>query len=701
MPTLTIEGQRVKVDDAFMQLSPEQQAATVDEIAGQLGISSGGGNAYKDGLSNLSKLTQDAAGGHSPDDRISANMEATNIERVMGTSPIQDAVIDPLMGWGDEVYSAGKALLGAPYRAMTGGRGIADDYKHSQMVNQEMENRRRERSPVASMAGDIAGAGMTGGAALKGGASLIGRSANSGLAVRALAGAGESAAYGGVWGAGAAEQGQKTAGALRGAATGAVAGAAFPIIGAGLRAGGNALAASARPFVASKKAAERKVADAYLADKGVEALQAGDAAKALRNGQPVLNVDRGGESVRSLARAASNSSPETRGRFQRFLDDRFSGQGTRATNFLQKMLGTNADDLTLKEGVEKAARTANKTNYDKAYAFNFGKNHPVELDDFMPAIPAEAVRDAQRIAQAERRPFGEQLIASIDDVSNTVKFSRQPSMREWDYIQRGLRSAADKGYRTGSGVGPAYKNLRKELLDVLDNANPYFKKARASAAQAFGAEDAIDAGRKFATSMRNTPEMAAALKGMSAADKKGFAVAYVSGLTRKIESSNDRVNVIRNLFGTTEARNKNVLALGKAGAAELEAFVRIETALDQMRGAMGNSTTARQLKEMIGIGALSGGYGVATGDWQTAALGVGSGVARFGAQKAGEKAATSMMKHIAVLLLSDNPAAIKRVIQNASVSPKYADALRVVTEKITQMSGVSVMATKGQPVTAQ
>ncbi|MDR9813115.1 hypothetical protein [Rhizobium hidalgonense] len=38
MPTLNIQGQRVKVDDSFLQLSPEEQNKTVEEIAGQLGV---------------------------------------------------------------------------------------------------------------------------------------------------------------------------------------------------------------------------------------------------------------------------------------------------------------------------------------------------------------------------------------------------------------------------------------------------------------------------------------------------------------------------------------------------------------------------------------------------------------------------------------------------------------------------------------
>jgi hypothetical protein len=33
MPTLNIDGRKVQVDDSFLKLPPDQQAATVDEIA--------------------------------------------------------------------------------------------------------------------------------------------------------------------------------------------------------------------------------------------------------------------------------------------------------------------------------------------------------------------------------------------------------------------------------------------------------------------------------------------------------------------------------------------------------------------------------------------------------------------------------------------------------------------------------------------
>lgn len=46
MATLEIEGKRIEVDDSFLSLSPEQQAATVDEIAQSLQLKPAGGSEF-------------------------------------------------------------------------------------------------------------------------------------------------------------------------------------------------------------------------------------------------------------------------------------------------------------------------------------------------------------------------------------------------------------------------------------------------------------------------------------------------------------------------------------------------------------------------------------------------------------------------------------------------------------------------------
>src|SRR6478609_503401 len=64
MATLTINGQKVTVDDSFRELSPEQQEATVNEIASSMGSSepSWGDTAMDVGASLASGVGRGAAG---------------------------------------------------------------------------------------------------------------------------------------------------------------------------------------------------------------------------------------------------------------------------------------------------------------------------------------------------------------------------------------------------------------------------------------------------------------------------------------------------------------------------------------------------------------------------------------------------------------------------------------------------------------
>ncbi|WP_292308046.1 hypothetical protein [Mesorhizobium sp.] len=62
MPTLSIQGRKVQVDDAFLSMTPEQQNAAVDEIAKSLpGVATGrqpGGlsDAAKTGIAKAQEL---------------------------------------------------------------------------------------------------------------------------------------------------------------------------------------------------------------------------------------------------------------------------------------------------------------------------------------------------------------------------------------------------------------------------------------------------------------------------------------------------------------------------------------------------------------------------------------------------------------------------------------------------------------------
>lgn len=477
---------------------------------------------------------------------------------------------------------------------------------------------------------------------------------------------------------------------LKGGLLGGAGGFAGPAIGAGFSKGGRYIKDGVKSIVNPKGAAKTRIAQAMQMDDA--AISASDEALARQNGQVLMNVDRGGEKTRALARAASNVDPDARAAMQRVTDDRFVTQSDRAVDMVKRVAGGEVDDIALQKQISAKARLTNSQNYNKAYNFNFGDNHPVELDGIMQRIPATAIRNAQKVAQAEGRPFGQQLVASIDDATGTVTFARKPSFQELDYIQRGLRGATDSEFKSGAGeVGTAYKNLRSELLDMMDAVNPHYKQARAGAAAAFGADDAVDAGKVFARSTRNTPEMSEAIKKMSPEELKAFKTGFASEIIDRIKSTNDRSNVIRSVFQKPEMREKLTLAFGKPKADELEAFVRIEGVMDQLRGAMGNSTTARQLYELglVGGGNIAAsGYSLYTGDPTVAAITAAATAARYGKGKADERT----MMAIAKLLTSTDKNAITRVAANASISNKYMNALRTLTDNLMTAQNVTIPA---------
>ena len=577
----------------------------------------------------------------------------------------------------------------------TGG-GFLGDYDKALADERARMAENREKAGLGyQMAGEIPGAIATGGGLLKAGLSLAPRVAGRALPARVAAGAAEGAAYGAAYGAGTAEGGieSRIKGAGSGALTGGGVGAAAPIVGAGIRAGAgaasNAVKESVGGLIDPAKRAAQKVQKAIAIDRAAgSGISRAQEAVAAKTGQPLMNFDRGGETVRALARAAANQNPSARETASKAVSDRFANQGPRVKNFIDHLMGGSVDDVATQESVRQAARAANAPAYDRAYKFNFGQQFPSDkLQSLVARVPAKAVTNARNIAKAEGRPFGEQLVATIDDASNTVKFTRMPSMRELDYIQRGLRATADKSFRSGAGnVGTAYSNLHKELLQEMDAVNPLFQQARRGAAAFFDAEDALEAGQKFVTQNRKNEEVAKVLSKMNRAERDAFAIGFAGELKKAVKQSGDRTNVINRVFGSEQSREKIELALGPKRYKEMEAFIKVENLMDLARTTFSNSTTARQLVELGLAGGAGGATYLGTGDLTQAA--VVAGVVRGGrslANRSNEKT----MKAIADLLVQNNPAAMRKLAANARLSKRYMAAIEQLSAKLEQRAMVA------------
>lgn len=219
MATLNINGRKVKVDDSFLSLTPEQQNATVDEIAASFDAAPAKGDRVEAQKPETGVDAETAkrdkfyssgiyAGEYNPLGAVARSLDAaaTGAQRA------------PMFGWDDEAQAA----------ISTGG-GMMGDYSAAREKFDAQKQSQRQTNPIASAVGEITGGVATGGKIAQTGMTLAGRSLP--IIGRTGAAALEGAAYGGVTGAGEAKPGERMAGAGMGAAVGAATGAAASKVG--------------------------------------------------------------------------------------------------------------------------------------------------------------------------------------------------------------------------------------------------------------------------------------------------------------------------------------------------------------------------------------------------------------------------------------------------------------------------------------
>ena len=546
----------------------------------------------------------------------------------------------------------------------------------------------KSQQPVAYTGGQIAG-GLVGPSFGAGtGATLGARAARSALA---------GAAQGGAYGLNTAQGGtaEQLKGAATGAAIGGVAGGVLSPVtdiaaaGAGKAAEVgksvyNTIRAEFNPSFVEDQAASKVVA-AHLAGNvergGKPALSPEELQAAQAAGVPRAAVDIGGERSLALARGAADESPEARAALGELAQERYAGQSRRVGGFIKSMVG-GADVGATRESLQAQARAANAPAYRRAYAQ--GSGNLTVSDDLAqaPAVQA-AMRDAA--TSGKNRAAAEGM--SFDPAKRNMQF--------WDYTYRNVRDAASAAGRAGNNdAASSLGGIATRLRDELDSQVPTFKQAREGAASYFGAQDALEAGQKFVGSKIDNRQAAREIGSMSPADRQLFAQGFASHLADQILNLRDSENVITKAFLTSPAAKERIqIALGKDNADRLEALLRVEAQVDRLRQAMGNSKTnqfqlARALtKGVAGAGGTFEAYEAAKEtfgedgfDPEKISLGhlLGSAVAFGGLYgKARTEAFNEeLARRVGQLLVSDDPAVLRRGIEIVTKSKPLMDAIR-------------------------
>jgi hypothetical protein len=501
-------------------------------------------------------------------------------------------------GFGDEFEAVIKTLKNKkPYE---------QNLAAVQFAKQEYE----AESPYQAMASEIAGSLPVAFAAGKTAvqvagkipqvANLLSKIPSSFSTVASTSGAG--AIGGGLTGAGTAQEGERMAGAEKGAVQGAV---LAPVVLAGMKAGTGATKAVAEklgipdlaktiveatkdiPIVrnitgktadffgmsgdAVQRKADTKIIQALQRDS-LTLPEIKTAMEQIRVSgyKPETIMEFGGKATKQLGETVA-SYPGARVVAENLAEERKSGAGNRILTDFQQAFNVNKDPMEIADDIIKLRNAASKPLYDAAYASPVSIGNKT-IDNIMldPAFQSAYAR-ANRIATREGFP-----LTPLKPEGNTF------DLKTIDYIKRGIDDEINWSKTPASGLGKdevnSLKKVRGEFMGVVDSQAPAeYKQAR----QAFGGPtqvfDAIENGRGFfdidARTLKKTYD------GLNPAEKDGFAIGAYDAIRTKIQSGADGIDQIKRTFGSPEKRDQIKVLIGDDAFKNLEMQLGREKAI--------------------------------------------------------------------------------------------------------------------------
>lgn len=593
-----------------------------------------------------------------------------------------------------EELATAMAILKGAYRKATGDPEADAAYRVGTSQEREKQALRQEQQPAASIGGEIAGglatAPLTGGGVLARGAGLGARTlqaARAGAIQGALSGAGE--------GDGLADRAGHAA--TGGAIGGAIGGVASPLMELGARGVGAATREAGRYLFPSIEARSARIVD--NARQSAERVDPGARTRltpAELAATPEATIaDTASEPGRAVARWAANASPEARETLNSMIDPRFVGQAPRIIGWLNNTF--HYPNATAQQAaIEQTARTVNRAAYARAYRDGSNGLWSPELERLS---GSDAVASAMRRAASNAKDeavvggYGAMNPRITFNQSGVMQFNRGPNgvptypdLQYWDLVRRELSDAA-RAATPGSAEARRLNNFAATMNTELDRLVPSYQQARQGAAQAFGAENALEAGANFITSRMANPEARRALAQMSPAERQLFQDGAVSRYIQMLSEIGDRRDVLNSIANSPAARERLNIAFGtQHRAAEFEAMIRTEQVMNSLRQQVqGNSTTVRQLVEMGAVGTYGGvgAYMQGIGDPQTLAttLIAGAFVGR------GRNVDQRVAMRVAEMLVSHDPAILQRGLSIVSRNTRFMDGIRALDNGIGRIGG--------------
>lgn len=595
MATLTINGRKVTVDDGFLNLSPEQQEATVNEIASSF-------PSQSDFTGNVDPWVAGRA------DLIESARNPN------GLSDASDSVIRKGLPWGDEIAGT----LMTPVQAITdwaGGEGfdLGRSFDRSIGLQRELQRRSDERSPIASTVGGLAGGTLL--ASRLSPASLSVRVAPATLLGKMGVGAAEGAIGGAIYGAGEGEGGitDRLPQAGIGAAVGGALGGAVPLVASGVSSAYRNIADRATANSAASKAGvdpdvARLLSRTLSADDTLGSVGFSNMSRA---GNEAMLADAGQNAQSVLDTAIQRGGPGAT-LAQRRIGERVSRDSQALSSALDNALGSPEGVTASRSAIREGSRTPISQAYDTAYGtpIDYSSELGKSIEDMVKnRVPGSVINQANRLMQLEGNQSKQLLARFANDGSYVLE--QLPDVRQVDYITRALNQAAESGEGAGAlggqtTIGRAYQNLARDLRSAAREAVPEYGQALNLASDPIRRSQAVEAGSRVLSPSVKRDQVAELVKGASDAEKSAMAQGIRSQIDDTIASvrrtvadgnttSREAYQAIRDLSSRSN-RDKLSLIIGEIKAKPLfEELDRIAQSFNLQGSVAQNSKTfARQ-----------------------------------------------------------------------------------------------------------
>lgn len=388
-----------------------------------------------------------------------------------------------------------------------------------------------------------------------------------------------------------------------GAALGALAGGAAPIVG---RVAGDLAGRAGRIFETEPSAQNSALQDVLkaLERDGLTPEAALQRVRAL--GPHGVMADLGGN-VQRLGEAVASVPGRGAAMAENVLEGRAAEQPGRLAGAVQKATGATSNFHDLADALmENRAREAAPL-YEKAFSNNVTIPHDLQQVLETPLMK-KAVQKGLDIQSNE----AQSALLKNGTPYNPEDFKHGPNMqvnmRTLDATKRGLDNLLE-GYRdqtTGKlsldPEGKSILGLKNDFVNKLDQINPDYAAARAAFSGPSQSLDAMHLGRR---ALNNDPEVTSKVVGkLSPGDKQFFQAGLQRALLDKIDSTQEGANAVRKIFGNPAMRKK--LAAGFANPQAFEQFAQTMEnegiMADTRNQVLKGSQTARRLSAQGDMG---------------------------------------------------------------------------------------------------